>query len=88
MEFLCHLMVHGSPTFEKFEDAHRDLGGKVDYTSNGQVEFSFARHITFKKTLHVPHASSGFSHRLARIFYRNCGLHPYFFVVLDDKIKI
>lgn len=81
INFLCSLMVSGTPDYEGFCAAHADLGGKLVEKKNGNKLFYFDEPIKYHKTLHRPHESSDFDHRLYRRFYRNCGLHPYFFIL-------
>jgi hypothetical protein len=83
INFLCSLLVSGTPTYEDFCDAHSDLGGIKIEKKNGNKLFFFGEPISYRKTLHAPHLSSSFDHVLSRRFYRNCALHPYFFRLLN-----
>lgn len=83
IKYLCDLLVSGAPTYGRHCMAHADLGGVLENKKNGGKKFTFGLPITYHKTLHAPHLSSKFDHRLYRRFYRNCGLHPYFFVLAE-----
>lgn len=83
INFLCSLLVSGTPDYEGFLAAHADLGGKMVEKKNGNKLFFFDAPISYHKTLHRPHLSSKFDHILYRRFYRNCALHPYFFKLLN-----
>jgi hypothetical protein len=83
INYLCSLLVTGTPDYEGFLLAHADLGGKMVQKKNGNKLFYFEAPIKYHKTLHRPHESSDFDHILYRRFYRNCALHPYFFKLLE-----
>lgn len=84
INFLCTLMVSGTPDYEGFCAAHADLGGILVEKKNGNKLFYFGEPIKYHKTLHRPHESSDFDHNLYRRFYRNCALHVYFFLLLSQ----
>ncbi len=79
INYLCSLLVSGTPDFNGFVDAHKQLGGVYVEKKNGGHLFYFEELIKYHKTLHKPHKSSRFDHCLYRRFYRNCGLHPFYF---------
>jgi hypothetical protein len=81
IHILFKLMIGGAPTYEEFCEAHKDLGGVRREAKNGNKQFYFEAPISYRKSFHRPHDSSDFSRVLARKFYRNCGLHPFFFIL-------
>lgn len=81
MEYLCKLIVSGTPDFNGFLHAHNDLGGLIFGKSNGNILFKFEEPIKYHKCLHEDHKSSRFDHNLYSKFYVYAGLHPFFFKV-------